>query len=196
VLALLGPGPDGSAATQEPWHPSAERRRIAEQQDQARARFVQEERECQQRFVVTACVDEARRRQREQLASLNRQSAVLDDYERRQRAADRSLAIRERISAEEARQRQQAAPPRQPRTLPLKPPSEVPGGAATMAPAAAAASAADVQRGAREARSRATFNARQAEAQSHRESAERRALQRQQNRGAAAPLPVPSAPAR
>jgi hypothetical protein len=185
-----------SAGAQEPEPASAERRRIAEQQDQARARFVQEERECQQRFVVTACVDEARRRQREQLASLNRQSAVLDDSERRQRAADRSLAIRERISAEEARQRQPASPPREPRTLLLKPPAEVPGGAATMAPAAAAASAGGAQRQAREARSRATFNARQAEAQSHREGAERRALQRQLNRGAAAPLPVPSAPAR
>lgn len=174
---------------------SVERRRIAEQKAEGRALFEQEQRECQSRFAVTACVEQARRGHRETMASLARQSALLDDVERRQRAALRAQAIRDRVSAEAARQQQTTAPARAVRTAPSAQRSAAPAeGSATLAPARVRES--DAQRAAREARNRATFDARQAETQAHREAVQRRIDERQKSHSAAAPLPKPSEPNR
>jgi colicin import membrane protein len=196
LLALASLACHDIAGAQDPGSVVVERRRIDEQQAQARALFAQEERECQARFAVTACVDDVRQRHRDAMASLKRQAIVLDDAERRERAALRAQAIRDRISAEEARQRQPIGAPREPRATPSIAPIETQGKPPTARPASSQRGTSDPQRQAREARSRATFDASQAEAREHREAAERRAAQRQKNRRPAAPLPTPSAPAR
>lgn len=187
----------GTAIAQESGRPAVERRRIAEQQTQARALFAQEERECQVRFAVTACVDEARKRHRDAMAALSRQSAVLDDTERRQRAALRAQAIRDRISTEATRQRLPNAAVREPRSSSSRVPAETRGNSSVTSKSAESSSGSlDPQREVREARSRTTFQARQTAAKEHREAAERRAAQRQKNRSPAAPLPTPPAPTR
>ncbi|MBK7530108.1 hypothetical protein [Piscinibacter sp.] len=78
-----------------------ERARIARERDEATLRFQQRQRECEQRFAVTACVDEARAEHRQALLRLRGQES--DEAERKQRAAQRMAAIREKVSAEAAR---------------------------------------------------------------------------------------------
>ena len=94
-----------------------ERARIARERDEATLRFQQRQRECEQRFAVTACVDEARAEHRQALLRLRGQESVLDEAERKQRAAQRMAAIRAKGSAEAARD----APPRRVRPAPARP---------------------------------------------------------------------------
>lgn len=74
----------------------AERTRIAAERAAAESRYTAEEAECRKRFVVTACVDEAKARRREALGRLKHQEIVLDEQERRRRAAARLQAIEEK----------------------------------------------------------------------------------------------------
>jgi len=74
---------------------SAERARIARERADVEARFQAQRRECETRFAVTACVDEARAGHRQ-----GREEGVLDEAQRRQRAAARLSAIEEKQRAE------------------------------------------------------------------------------------------------
>ena len=78
----------------------AERERIASERAATEARFVEQERACQQRFAVTACVQEAQRERRASLARLRGQQTQLDDEKRRQRAAERTESIRSKAEKE------------------------------------------------------------------------------------------------
>ncbi len=168
-----------------------ERTRIARERDEATLRFQQRQRECEQRFAVTACVDEARAEHRQALLRLRGQESVLDEAERKRRAAQRMAAIREKVSAEAARD----ASPRPVRPAPamnVVTPRAKPVAASAASRPASAASAPD--RSAQEARSRERFEKRQREAQAHRDEAARRQADRA--RGAKAvvpPLPDPAA---
>ncbi len=82
----------------------AERERISRERAAAESRYAADEAACRTRFVVTACVDEAKARRREALGVLKSQELVLDEQERRRRAAARLEAI-------EAKQREAAARP-------------------------------------------------------------------------------------
>jgi len=186
--------PVAHAAT--PRGDAAERERIAAERAVVETRFAEERLACQRNFVVTSCVDAARKRERDGLASLRRQEALLDEAQRRQRAADRMAAIRAKLSAEDDRRRSPGAQPRRERPLLLpQPPSAGPVAPARAASAPAARAAATAAANAdREARSRARFDARQREARAHREAAQRRSDQRaKQGRAPAAALPVPDA---
>jgi hypothetical protein len=68
---------------------TGERARIAAERTAAEATLAERERECSTRFVVTACVEEARSDYRATLDGLRRQQALLDEAERRQRAGER-----------------------------------------------------------------------------------------------------------
>lgn len=164
-----------------------ERTRIAAERQALLERFAQEERECQQRFAVTACLDDVRSRRRAALAPLRARELQLDDAERQQRAADRRVAI-------EAKQKAQAArpPPTPAPEVRLRPPPPVP------ASSAAAASAPrhktdDAQARAAQAAERAQAAQRRREAaEADRQRIERRLAEREAAGKVAAPLPVPS----
>lgn len=168
----------------------AERERIARERSEATIRHDQRRRECEQRFAVTACVDEARAEHRQTMMRLRRQEALLDESQRKARAAQRLAAIEQRRSEERTRvvvpraapARASAAEARQPRP-------------AASAPAErASAPAASVSASAAEARSRERFDARQREAAARRDAAQQRRVEREKNaKPPSAPLPDPAA---
>lgn len=180
-LPLQAAEPAGSEAQ--------ERARIAAERQAVEAAHAARVRDCQGRFAVTPCIEEARAVRREKLIALRRQQSLLDEAQRKQRAAERMATIRERVSAEEARQHQPAAAPR---GAPMRIVAPRAGKAAVApAPPASAASAA---RAAAEARQRARYEARQREAQLQRDEAQRRAAERAAS-GKAPAAPLPPAPA-
>ena len=192
ALPALGPG---LAVAARPAADADERERIASERAAVETRSAEQRLACQQNFVVTSCVDEVRRHEREALGSLRRQEAVLDETLRRQRAAERIATIRAKVSAEEDRQRELAANPRHdrpvqmvtaPRADPVARAASAPHPAATPALTAA-------QREARESRSRERFETRQSGAREHREAAQRRSALRARQ-GHQTPLP-PGGPA-
>lgn len=166
---------------------ASERARISRERAEAQARFEQRQRECAQRFAITPCVEEARAEHRQTMIQLRRQEGVLDEAQRKQRAAARLAAIEEKQRAEA--QRSQA--PRSAR--PVAPMQVRPPRAPASAPRAAAApaSAADVAQ--KEQRKRAQFEARQREAKAHRDESQRRRAERAAAGKASAPLPDPAA---
>jgi colicin import membrane protein len=168
-----------------------ERARIARERSEATERFQQRQRECEQRFAVTSCVDEARAEHRQALLRLRGQESVLDEAERKRRAAQRMAAIREKVSAEAARD----AAPRPARPAPAMNVSAPRQKAAAPTPARVAASAASApDRSAQEARSRERFEKRQREAKAHRDEAVRRQSERTKpGKTPVEPLPDPAA---
>lgn len=171
-----------------------ERTRIARERGEATLHFQQRQRECEQRFAVTSCVDEARAEHRQALLRLRGQESVLDEAERKRRAAQRMAAIREKVSAEAARD----AAPRPVRPTPPMNVSAPRQKAAASAPPRAAARAASAasapERSAEEARSRERFEKRQREAKAHRDEAARRQAERAKpGKAAVPPLPDPAA---
>lgn len=162
-----------------------ERERIAAERAAATARFAEQERACRERFVVTACVDAARKEERLTLARLHRAELVLDEGERREAGARRRQILQERAAAQEARASEPAEPHREKaRTAPA------PNAPAASHPQRPAASAAEQR--ASEQRNEAAFEARARSARAHRESVERRNALRASEGKVAAPLPVPS----
>lgn len=75
-----------------------ERARIAAERDQLETRFAAEEAACQARFFVNACLNKIRPPQREALADLRRQEILLDDAERKRKAAEQLEKIEEKGS--------------------------------------------------------------------------------------------------
>jgi colicin import membrane protein len=172
----------------------AERERIARERSEATARHDQRRRECEQRFAVTACVDEARAEHRQTMIRLRRQEALLDEGQRKARAAQRLAAIEQKRGEERAR----IVVPRAGAQA-TTPEPRPPRGAASSAERAstpavpAAASAAD--RRAAEARSRARFDAQQRDAAARRDAAQQKRIQREKSgKPPSAPLPDPAAP--
>ena len=185
-----------------------QRARIARERAAAEARFSERQRECQTRFVVTSCVDDAKREHREVVARLRREQGALDEQQRRAKATERSEELRRKAEADAAREKatpeahrhepastkpgrgsaresdrgrsSEGAVPRMPR--PPKAPSRAIFGPG---PKTQARSPADVER------SRAAYEAAQQEAAAHRAEVEARNAARASKRKPAAPLPVP-----
>jgi hypothetical protein len=192
VLAALASAAAPSLATT---NAATERERIARERADVQAALTKQEAACQERFVVTPCVEAARKAEREALARLRRQEVLLDEQARKQRAAERAQAIRNSISADEARRRDESAaatasapvrvehaelaetPGRTERAQRELPTPERPlDGAARRA-----AEQAHIER----------FEADRRAAQAHREAVEQRNAKRSASAKAAAPLPVP-----
>jgi hypothetical protein len=173
-------------------HGADERARIAAERAQAQKTYDARYRECQSQFAVTACVDKARAERRATLEQLSQQQAVLDDAERKQRAAQRAQQIHEKMSQGNAPAAQRPSP-----ELQVKAPrvSRKSSGAAPPRAAASAASAglSDAQR----AQHRADYERHQREAAEHREELERRAIDRASHQDKpVSPLPTrPAIPA-
>ncbi|CAN5700365.1 hypothetical protein BH11PSE8_BH11PSE8_25120 [soil metagenome] len=200
----------------------AERARIDSERAAANSGFLERERECRKRFVVTSCVNDARRDQRETLARLRSEEAVLDDAQRKQRAAQRMETIREKLDKGDAKDREagsteqreahrQATEPRvkmrsngreasEPRRAAPSPRSRSGAGTAAVstsssggAASAATPAASAESRRAQEARNRAAFDSRNEAAQAHREMVAKRNAERALKRKPVAPLPTPAA---
>ncbi len=209
VLTLLSSGtPAPSYAQSSDAAFRDERGRIARERADAEARFSERQRECRTRFIVTSCVEDAKRDRREVIARLRREQNALDEKQRKEKAAERTDLIRRKAESEAAREK---SPPEAARREPARqkpvrsagasapeaadrsvdaasaPRRSAPKGPLlpSIEPRSAARSAEDV------ARSRATFDAAQRAAAAHRAEVEARNAERAAKRKPAAPLPLP-----
>lgn len=180
--------------------PPRDRQHIEADRAAAEARFAEREHACGERFIVTSCVEEAKRERRETLSRLRHEKNQLDDALRKARATERTEAIRERAAAQTQRARESAS--REPRETPQRSPArprvgKPEGQAESVLPrarsprAAASAARSGVSRADEEARSRARFDAAHREAEAHRLEVEQRNARRAAKHKPAAPLPLP-----
>jgi hypothetical protein len=166
--------------------PAAARARIAQERAHVQQRYTQTVQQCETKFFVTHCVDDAKALRREQLQRLDSEQAVLDDADRRRRAADQLQRIAEKEKA--AAQRAASAPsPRvvrrgapQPAAGPL-----VPGGTLPSP---------DMLTPAERDANRRAYEQRQRDAAAHRAEVERRNANDAPAKGAL-PLPPAAMPA-
>jgi hypothetical protein len=191
----------------------SERSRIARERTEIEARYAERERACRERFVVTSCVEDAKRERRRGLDALRARQLQLDEAARRDRAAARNAEIAAK-AAEDAREEQEraaraAAAPASAAATPAR--SREPRRTATddgrqpgerhdpPAPATKRLRIEPTQRGTaeerreREERSRARYEARQRQAAEHRREVTEKTAKRLQDHPPAAPLPVPGA---
>ncbi len=172
-----------------------ERERIARERAQVEATARERERTCAREFAVSACVDAARRERTEQLRQLERQRALLDEAERKRRAAAREVALRNRREAAAS-----TPPPTEVRTRNAK----VTSGSGAEGPVAVRSAPVDsVARAEAQARAASAADriaatrasaaaARASEAKGHRRMVEQRNRERALQRKPAAPLPLPA----
>jgi hypothetical protein len=167
----------------------AERARLAAERQALIDRFAQEELDCQQRFLVNACVEDVSRRRRDALAPLRARELELDDAERRRRAAGRRAAIEAKQREQAARPAPASAPDRPPRP-PAEPASAAPASPASASPPSNAEAQARAARAAERARA---SQRRREDAEAALERVRRRVAEREAAGKTAAPLPVPDA---
>jgi colicin import membrane protein len=90
-----------SAAAAHAADDSAERQRIADERAAVEASFSAEQKACYRKFAVNDCLRAAQRVRNAAMADLRRQEGVLNDAERKRRAAERQKAFDERNSPEQ-----------------------------------------------------------------------------------------------
>ncbi len=91
-----------------------ERSEIATTRVAAEARYAERVKACRTRFLVTSCVDDAKRDRREALDALRTRQLALDEQRRRERAEGRRKEIADKLEDDARRDRQRprsAAPP-------------------------------------------------------------------------------------
>ena len=76
-----------------------QRESIAQMRERYQLQFEEQERTCYQRFAVNDCLNASRRTQREVMADLRRQEILINDTQRKHRAARQLLRSDERLSA-------------------------------------------------------------------------------------------------
>lgn len=85
----------------------AERERIDAERKALDARFAERKKECNAKFAVNDCVEQATREKNAAMAELRRQERVLNAAERKRRAAERLKAQEERNSPERQREEEE-----------------------------------------------------------------------------------------
>ncbi len=169
---------------------------IAAQRQAVQRRFEAKERDCQQRFAVTACTDAAQKERRQALIPLRQEELRLDSLERKQRAAARLEQIEAKQHADAAREAATSArapaasqPVPRPSTSTPKPSTAAKPlrGATPHAPSSAE------ERQRREAESLERYQANQAAAVKRREAIDARNAKRAASGKIVRPLPVPAA---
>ena len=201
TLLLAGPVRAADTVSDE-----GERQRIAVERQQADADFSRREQACRTRFAVAVCLEDARKQHRDVNARLRLQLSMLDEAQRKRRAAERIDAIRAKVSAEEAMRREVELHDRDRLQARLAAAAAASGAASaaaaprpvrlpTPSPKVRAETPGADLRAATEARKRsAEAWSRREAAQAHREAVERRnALRAASGKLAAAPLPLPPA---
>ncbi len=76
-----------SEATSGATNFEAERARLAQERKDVDARYATEQAACYKKFAVEDCLQESRRRRRTDTDNIKRQEAVMNDFERKRRAA-------------------------------------------------------------------------------------------------------------
>ena len=170
----------------------AEHDRIAAERAAANAQLAAQERECATRFIVAACVEDARTEHRATLARLRQQQLQIDESRRREAASARRKAIAERVEAQQARASE--APTEAPRVRVRRAPEPAPvtRPPETALPRPNVGGAFGADRATIEQRNEAKFEARARAALARREEVERRSAQREVQGKTAAPLPTAS----
>lgn len=203
ALAIAASAPVSALAAD-----GGERARIASERAEVEKRYADRERECRGRFVVTSCVDDAKRDRRKSLDALRARELKLDEETRRARTEARRAELAAK-AAEDARRdqaRAASAPARSGKPFETHPPAS---GAARSEheardrPLTAAdrlgihptVRGSEAERREREAASRASYEARQREAAEHRREVEERNVKRLQEHPASPSLPTPAASA-
>ena len=191
VTAYAGDVPDLAAER-------AERDRISAERQHAQEVFAARERECRDRFAVTACLDAARRDRRAALYRLRLQQDALDEVDRKRRAAQRIEEIRSNVSADEAKrrdieQRQRAKALQQAEAAASTASAPEPPAAPPAPRASAVAAQPHRTASAVDPRKVQAYEQRQADAKAHREAAARRNAERAAKGKPANPLPTPGA---
>ncbi len=179
VWLLIGPLAVGQGVGTE----AQERARITTERGAAQSAFDSRERDCQNSFVVTPCVEDARRDLREVMLRLRRQEAMLDEMQRRERAAQRLEMLRNRPTPAEPAV--SAAAASAPRARQVDSPR-----VRAHAPREPQVSAAERQRA--QALNEQKFEAASQAAGTRRAAIERRNAERAASGKGAAPLPVPA----
>ena len=172
----------------------ATRAEVATQRVAIEQRFVREKAECEQRFAVSTCLDEVRRRRQDALAPLVKREHELAAEERRARAAAQAQRVRERELAaaqDEGHKRER---------LLMAPPSAAASAPAARVPKARNPQAAEQARLAAEHKAGAEAAKRREQAEVRRQRqqqrmAEHEAKMKSRTKPAAAPLPLPGASA-
>ncbi len=187
----------------------AERTALAQERAAIDSTYSARLEQCRQRFVVTSCVEDAKRDRRHGLDDLHLRQIKLDESRRRERSAARRAELSAHAAEAARRDADQATRPAnaasraapvpekperagEPRRSTVKHPPAAKGRTApASAGASGAASAGAAARAVDEARSRASFEARQTEAAEHRENVLEKAAERARQHRPAAPLPIP-----
>lgn len=163
---------------------------IAAQRQAVQRRFEEKQRDCQQRFIVTACIEAAQKERRETLAPLRQEELRLDTLERKQRAAARLEAIEAKQRADTAKEG--SVLPRSSAASKPEPGAPAPA-ARPIIVSKRAAPLSDDERKRREAASLARFEASQTAAGQRREAADARNAKRAASGKVTRPLPLPGA---
>jgi colicin import membrane protein len=206
-LALAAATLLASATAQSTPAEDAERAKLLQERATIDSQYASRIAECQQRFVVTSCVEDAKRDRRHGLDGLRSRQIALDEVRRKERSAARrselSANAAEQAKREAAKAIRPAAAASEPsgrdeptRTHEPQRPSAGRGSSAkrqagVVDRASASKGAGGADRAAKESRSRATFEARQQHAAEHREEVADKAAKRLQGHRPATPLPIP-----
>jgi colicin import membrane protein len=187
LVVLMAASVLGTAWAAEGIDVAAQRQRIERERKQAEDAYRAEDAKCQTRFSVSSCVEEARARRRTTLERLNNEQAVLDQMERRRRAAERTREIEEKVNAAKNR------PPPEVTVTPRTPKPPRPTASAASGPDYAAPKPRPGPDAAEQAAAAAAYDKRQREAAAHRTAVEQRNAERARSGKHAAPLPPPPA---
>ena len=218
LAALLFSGSTACSAAESG---NDERAGMTRDRESVEATFLARDAECRRRFVVSGCLEDARRERREALDALRARQVAADEVRRRARAEARRADLAARSADDAARERDRASKaassasggssasaPRAGRPLEARREgrpevSRIPSKArdrpgASSAPAAAKRSAPETaaQRRATEPGKAAAFEARKEEAARHRDEVLDATTRRMLQRSPAPSLPTPSAPVR
>jgi colicin import membrane protein len=191
LALLLG----AAAQAEAPAGDAIERERIRVERAAAEAAYAQQVRSCNEKFLVTSCLDAARARRHAALTQLDGRQQALDEVRRQQRARERQQAIDSKSGGEEARRRDQAARERSASRRDGDEPQAANAPASASPSRTTRAASSGAERAEQEARARRAYELKQLQAEAHRQEVARRNEQRARNAGPAAPLPTPAASA-
>ena len=196
VVAVVAAALQGGVArvvAQAPADDASQRAEIRAQRDAADALYREREQACTKQFVVSSCIEAARKQRHDTLKQLDARQTALDDARRDARAAQRRAEIASKQSGEEARERGARAAERSAEaasggairsSTPHTPAASMPAREAKPRPS-------PQQRAADEARARNAYALKQLQAEARRKDAERRNAEHARKTKTAAPLPVP-----
>jgi hypothetical protein len=187
------------AAATTPAQAATEHERIARERAEVEATYTKQEATCQEGFVVTPCLEAARKAQRDGLARLRRQEVLLDEEQRKARAAQRMQAIRSNLESQGTRPTAPTPPGAAAEARAASKAERTPNPPSTAmeerrANVAERAHEAQVRRG-QESANVERYEERQREAEAHRREVEQRNAKRDASGKKSAPLPVPGASA-